>query len=280
MVEMLVERQPRRLEPKMTRATADTAVTWDPAQYLRHADHRSRPFHDLVDRVPGTPTRVVDLGCGPGNTTATLTDRWPDATITGIDTSVPMIDKATQDHPGIAFRLGDITAYQPTEDGKPDLILSNAALQWVPGHAALFPRWTAALPVGGTLAFQVPGNFDEPTHTLLTALRTSSRWAPQLGELHRPAVLHPTDYLQRLTALGCAVDAWETTYYQVLRGENPVLDWMLGTGLRPALDALPDPADRDAFLTEYAALLAEAYPTTPGGTVLPYRRVFVVATKR
>ncbi|MHA6762531.1 trans-aconitate 2-methyltransferase [Streptacidiphilus sp. PAMC 29251] len=268
----------------MTRSTPATpAVTWDPAQYLKHADHRSRPFHDLVDRVPGTPAHVVDLGCGPGNTTATLTDRWPGARITGIDNSPAMIsqaDRATRDHLGIAFRDGDITAYDPAEDGRPDLILSNAALQWVPGHADLFARWTEALPAGGTLAFQVPGNFDEPSHTLLTALRTSPRWASRLGELHRPAVLHPAEYLSRLTALGCAVDAWETTYYQILTGADPVLDWMLGTGLRPVLAALTDPADREAFLAEYAAQLAEAYPATPHGTVLPYRRIFVVATKR
>jgi trans-aconitate 2-methyltransferase len=265
----------------MSSAPTSSAVTWDPAQYLRHADHRSRPFHDLVARVPGTPAHVVDLGCGPGNTTATLTDRWPRARITGVDNSAPMIDKARHDHPGLTFRLGDITAYDPAaEDPRPDLLLSNAALQWVPGHADLFPRWTDALPTGGTFAFQVPGNFDEPTHTLLAALRTSPRWAPRLGDLHRPAVLHPGDYLRRLTALGCDVDVWETTYYQVLHGENPVLGWMLGTGLRPALDALPDPAEREAFLAEYAARLAEAYPTTPDGTVLPYRRVFVVATKR
>ncbi len=260
--------------------TTGSTVSWDPAQYLRHADHRSRPFHDLADRVPGTPARVVDLGCGPGNTTATLTGRWPGAGITGIDNSAPMIEKARQDHPGLAFRLGDITGYDPAADGHPDLILSNAALQWVPEHAALFPRWTEALPAGGTLAFQVPGNFDEPTHTLLADLRSSPRWAPRLAGLTRPAVLHPAEYLRRLTALGCTVDAWESTYYQVLQGENPVLDWMLGTGLRPSLDALPDPAEREAFLAEYAALLAEAYPATPHGTVLPYRRIFVVATKR
>ncbi|MFC1415168.1 methyltransferase domain-containing protein [Streptacidiphilus cavernicola] len=256
------------------------AVTWDPAQYLRHADHRSRPFHELVDRVPGVPTRIVDLGCGPGNTTATLTDRWPGASVTGIDNSAPMIDKARRDHPGTAFGLGDITGYDPAADGPaPDLILSNAALQWVPGHADLFPRWIEALPVGGSLAFQVPGNFGEPTHTLLTALRTGPRWAARLADLSRPGVLHPADYLARLSALGCTVDAWETTYYQVLQGEDPVLDWMLGTGLRPSLDALPDPAERAEFLAEYSAALAEAYPATPHGTVLPYRRVFVVATK-
>ncbi|MFC1435279.1 methyltransferase domain-containing protein [Streptacidiphilus sp. N1-3] len=262
----------------MTPATP--AVAWDPAQYLRHADHRSRPFHDLAARIPHTPDQVVDLGCGPGNTTVTLLDRWPNARITGIDNSPAMIEKAQRDHPKTAFRLGDITGYDPAADNPaPDLLLSNAALQWVPDHADLFPRWIEGLPAGGVLAFQVPGNFGEPTHTLLADLCASPRWADRLGGLHRPAVLHPTEYLNRLTALGCTVDAWETTYYQVLQGRAPVLDWMLGTGLRPALGALPDQADRDAFLAEYAALLAEAYPSAPHGTVLPYRRIFVIATK-
>lgn len=256
-----------------------SAVSWDPAQYLRHADHRSRPFHDLVDRIATVPQRVVDLGCGPGNTTATLVDRWPGARISGVDNSPAMIEKARQDHPAVAFELGDITGYDPAGDGGPDLVLSNAALQWVPGHSELFPRWTEALPAGGVLAFQVPGNFDEPTHTLLAALCGSPRWAAQLAGLARPAVLHPTEYLRRLTALGCTVDAWESTYYQVLTGADPVLDWMLGTGLRPVLAALTDPAEREAFLTEYAAQLREAYPATPYGTVLPYRRLFVIATR-
>ncbi|MFC1441694.1 trans-aconitate 2-methyltransferase [Streptacidiphilus sp. N1-10] len=257
-----------------------TSTTWDPAQYLRHADHRSRPFHDLVDRVPGTPARIVDLGCGPGNTTATLTDRWPDAALTGIDHSPQMIEQARADHPGLAFRIGDITTWDPAEDGSPDLILSNAALQWVPGHVDLLPRWTEALPAGGTLAFQIPGNFDAPTHTLLTELRGSARWNGRLAGTERPAVLEPADYLARLSALDCTVDAWETTYYQTLTGAHPVLDWMLGTGLRPALAALTDPAERADFLAEYGALLDRAYPATRYGTVLPYRRIFIIATRK
>ncbi|MEY9963031.1 trans-aconitate 2-methyltransferase [Streptacidiphilus sp. MAP12-16] len=253
-------------------------MTWDPAQYLRHADHRSRPFHDLVDRIPHSPAKVVDLGCGPGNTTATLTDRWPGAEIIGVDNSTEMIQQALHDHPDVAFRLGDIAGYAPAQDN-PDLILSNAALQWVPGHADLFPRWIDGLPTRGVLAFQVPGNFGAPTHTLLAELRDSPRWAGRLADIHAPAVHQPAEYRQRLTALGCTVDAWEWTYDQVLTGDNPVLDWMLGTGLRPVLAALTDPADREAFLAEYGALLAEAYPATPHGTVLPYRRIFAVAVK-
>ncbi len=258
-----------------------TSTTWDPSQYLRHADHRSRPFHDLVNRIPTTPRRITDLGCGPGNTTATLTDRWPDAVITGIDNSAAMIERARHDHPGIRFTLGDIATHRPDAD----LLLSNAALQWVPDHADLFPQWIDALPAGGTFAFQVPGNFQSPTHTLLADLRNTPRWAGRLADTERPGVLAPAEYLHRLADLHCTVDAWETTYLQVLTGPHdtpggPVLDWMLGTGLRPALDALPDPEERAAFLAEYGELLDRAYPATPHGTVLPYRRIFVIAVKQ
>ncbi|MEY9878087.1 trans-aconitate 2-methyltransferase [Streptacidiphilus sp. MAP12-33] len=254
------------------------AVSWDPQQYLRHADLRSRPFFELVDRVPGRPGRVVDLGCGPGNTTVTLLGRWPGAHVLGLDSSPEMIEQARQEATGVAYRLGDIGSYDPAPDA-PDLILSNAALQWVPGHLDLFPRWVEALPAGGVLAFQVPANFSEPSHTLLTELRNSPRWRARLGGPHRAEVPTPTAYLETLAALGCAVDVWETTYHQVLQGEQPVLDWMRGTGLRPALDLLPDQDERADFLTAYAALLDGAYPRRAFGTVLPYRRVFVVAIK-
>jgi trans-aconitate 2-methyltransferase len=257
------------------------AVSWDPEQYLRHADLRSRPFFELVDRVPGAPEHVVDLGCGPGNTTATLPARWPGARVVGVDNSPAMIEQARRDFgaAGIEFRLGDIAGYDPRSDG-PDLILSNAALQWVPEHSALFPRWIDALPGGGVLAFQVPANFDAPSHALLTELRNTPRWRELVGGPHRAGVPAPETYLETLAGLGCAVDVWETTYYQVLQGEQPVLDWMRGTGLRPTIDALPDPGERAAFLADYAALLDGAYPRRSFGTVLPYRRVFVVAVKR
>ncbi|WP_042371984.1 methyltransferase domain-containing protein [Streptacidiphilus neutrinimicus] len=255
------------------------AVQWDPQQYLHHADLRSRPFFELVDRIPGAPARVVDLGCGPGNTTATLPARWPDAHVVGVDNSAEMIEKARRDVGAVEFRLGDIAEYDPAVDA-PDLIVSNAALQWVPGHTGLFPAWIDALPSGGVLAFQVPGNFDAPSHALLHDLRNSPRWAERVGGPHRAAAPEPGEYLDVLAGLGCTPDVWETTYHQVLEGERPVLDWMLGTGLRPVLGALTDPDERATFLAEYAALLDDAYPPRPYGTVLPFRRIFAVAVKR
>ncbi|MFJ8083703.1 trans-aconitate 2-methyltransferase [Streptomyces sp. NPDC096205] len=258
-----------------------TTPTWDPAQYLRHADHRARPFADLLARVPDLPSarpRIADLGCGPGNVTALLADRWPTAHITGHDNSVEMLDRAHVEHAGdnIDFAYADVRTWTPSEPY--DLIISNATLQWVPGHTERFPAWITGLRPGGTLAFQVPGNFDAPSHRLMRTLAARHGVGDVLR--HEDAVLTPAAYLSRLADLGCTVDAWETTYVHVLQGEDPVLDWVKGTGLRPILTALADdPEARDAFVRDYRQALREAYPSTPHGTAFAFRRVFVVARK-
>ncbi|MEV5935514.1 trans-aconitate 2-methyltransferase [Streptomyces sp. NPDC052079] len=256
---------------------------WDPAQYLRHAGHRTRPFTDLLARIPelpGDPPRIADLGCGAGNVTALLAERWPAAQITGYDNSPEMLDKARADHGGLRFAHADVRTWTP--DGPHDLIVSNATLHWVPGHADRFPEWIAGLAPGGTFAFQVPGNFDAPSHALMRELAGSARWRDRLSGVlrHDDAVLRPEAYLERLTALGCITDAWETTYVHLLQGEDPVLDWVKGTGLRPVLTALADdPEARDAFVAEYCTALRSAYPAGPHGTLFPFRRVFAVASK-
>jgi trans-aconitate 2-methyltransferase len=263
------------------------ATTWDPGQYLRHAGHRARPFADLLARVPGLPgdpPRIADLGCGPGNVTVLLADRWPSAHITGYDNSREMLDKAHTDHEGptpgggrIDFAHADARCWTPPEPC--DLIVSNATLQWVPGHAGRFAGWVEALKPGGTFAFQVPGNFDSPSHRLMRELAGSARWKDRLAGIlrHDDAVLTPEAYLARLTALGCTADVWETTYLHLLQGEDPVLDWVKGTGLRPVLTELGEEAEE--FLTDYRTALREAYPATGPGTVFPFRRIFAVATK-
>jgi trans-aconitate 2-methyltransferase len=266
------------------------APRWDPAQYLRHAGHRARPFADLLARVPdlpGEPPRVADLGCGPGNVTTLLADRWPTALITGYDNSPEMLDRAHAAHEGptpgggrLDFAPADARTWTPGEPH--DLIVSNATLQWVPGHVDRFADWVAALKPGGVLAFQVPGNFDAPSHRLMRELAESPRWRDRLaGTLrHTDAVLTPADYHERLTNLGCAADVWETTYLHLLEGEDPVLDWVKGTGLRPVLTALADePEARDDFLAAYRSALRAAYPAGPHGTPFPFRRVFAVARR-
>ncbi len=270
-------------------------VSWDPTTYLDFAAERSRPFDDLVARVrPGTgpssgghPLSVVDLGCGPGGMTATLGDRWPGARVVGVDSSPEMIERAASYAVAgrVEFELGDVTTWQPPQPV--DVIVTNATLQWVPGHLDLLPRWVdTALRPGGWLALQVPGNLSDPLHTLLRDLASSPRWVDRVGDAEqvRAAVADPAGYAEILAGAGCEVDAWETTYLHVLDregrlGPDAVLAWAQGTALRPALDALPDKGSRDEFIAEYAALLRSAYPRRPWGTPLAFRRIFAVAHK-
>ncbi|MFJ3790319.1 methyltransferase domain-containing protein [Kitasatospora sp. NPDC090091] len=257
---------------------------WDPEQYLRFADERTRPLHDLLARVPTLPHEpaptVLDIGCGPGNSTTVLRQRWPRAHLTGIDNSADMLATArTTGEPTADYRLADANTYDPAA-ARPDLIASNATLQWITGHLDLLPRWAAALEPGGVIAFQVPGNFDSPSHTTLAELRQTPRWRDTLGDTTRAGVHDPADYLHALTAAGCTPDVWETTYSTLLTGPDPVLEWVKGTALRPVLTRLTDPTDRAAFLTEYRTLLHQAYPAGPHGTVFPFRRIFAVGVKQ
>ena len=249
---------------------------WEPNRYLQYADERSRPFADLLTRVNAEdPRHVVDLGCGPGQLTSRLADRWPAAEVLGLDSSPAMIETAhQQEHPRVRFELADLRTWTPSEPV--DVVISNAALQWVPGHRALFPGFVSALRPGGWLAFQVPANFGEPSHTLLRRLAEDPRFRDHTAELAWPAVAEPQNYLQDLADLRCVVSAWETTYLHVLTGDDPVFAWVSSTGARPVLQALPEELRRE-FEVDYRAQLRRAYPARSYGTVLPYRRIFVVA---
>jgi trans-aconitate 2-methyltransferase len=254
-------------------------TTWDPQQYLRFADHRERPFDELVTRIRHrAPGYVVDLGCGPGTATVRLLERWPAAKVLGVDSSPAMIRQASsRAEPGrLDFELGDVRSWEP---GAPvDVIVSNAVLQWVPGHAGLLASWLGWLAPGGFLAFQVPANFSSPIHTELRRLATSGRWAiPMEGLLREAPVLEPAGYLEQLHAAGAEADVWETTYEQVLTGPDAVLEWARGTALRPVLSAL-GLAEGASFEAAYGAALRVAYPSdTAGRTLLPFRRIFAVA---
>src|ERR1700733_9888112 len=250
---------------------------WDPGAYLRFGTERARPFFDLVSQVRAeAPGFVADLGCGPGNLTAALAARWPAARVLGVDSSPEMIE-AAQAEAGerLSFELAALRTWQP--DQPIDVITCNAVLQWIPGHQELLTSWVRWLAPGGWLAFQLPGNFDQPSHTILRELASTPRWRPLLDgvQLDRQAG-EPGDYLALLAGAGCAVDAWETTYLHVLPGEDAVVDWYKGSGLRPVLAALP-PEPAGEFLAEYRERIRAAYPPAPYGTVLPFRRVFVVA---
>lgn len=253
---------------------------WDPVQYNRFGDERSRPFFDLVGRIGARqPRSVVDLGCGTGELTATLLDRWPGAVVQGVDSSPDMLAAASRRAvPGrLSFHRCDLRDWAP--ERPVDVLVANAALQWVPGHVDLLPALVAALARSGWLAFQVPGNFRSPSHLILGELALAPRWRARLEGARQPASLDPPDYLERLVGCGCEVDAWETTYYHVLPGTDPVVEWVKGTALRPLLDALGSEEDRARFLAEYADRLRVAYPPRAFGTVLPFRRIFVVARR-
>jgi trans-aconitate 2-methyltransferase len=261
---------------------------WDAGQYLRFGGERARPFFDLTARVGATsPRYVADLGCGPGNLTAALAARWPQATVVGVDNSPEMIAAAraaaqaapgetapTRTGPNLSFALGDIADWRPEQ--RPDVIVSNAVLQWVPGHRELLPHWADLLAPGGWLAFQLPGNFDQPVHTVMRKLAGSPRWRGPLDgvELNRQAG-GPAEYGALLGRPGYEVDAWETSYLHILQGDDPVLEWTKGTALRPVLAAL-DGEQAAGFLREYGERLREAYRPHPFGTILPFRRVFTV----
>ena len=265
---------------------------WDASQYLRFGGERTRPFIDLLARVGAElPEYVVDMGCGPGNLTVLLAERWPSAAVCGVDSSPRMIEAArklvsadalrstgstlTSHAPGLSFMLDDVRHWEP--QSLPDVVISNAVLQWVPGHRELLVRWADGLADDGWLAFQVPGNFDQPSHAILRELAASARWRPLLRdvELNRQSA-DPAGYAELLAKAGCEVDAWETTYVHILAGDNPVLEWYKGTGLRPVLAVLD--ADQAAdFLADYGERIRAAYPPSSFGTVFPFRRVFAVA---
>jgi trans-aconitate 2-methyltransferase len=260
-------------------------MLWDPVQYSRYSGERGRPFFDLVGQITATtPDTVVDLGCGPGDLTAALASRWPCARVTGLDSSPAMIEQATAAHSAGRYAAHDLmfelASAQEFNAKGTDVLVSNAMLQWVPGHADLVARWAQELRPDGWLAFQVPANFDAPSHQLMREVAARPRWRERLAGTLRDelAVLEPADYLTLLREAGLQVNVWQTTYLHVLPGPDPVLDWVRGTGLRPILQALSE-ADANDYCAEYAVELRAAYPPRSYGTVFPFLRTFVVAHK-
>jgi len=251
-----------------------STLTWDPALYLDFDDHRSRPFRDLLARVGATaPRRVVDLGCGPGHLTELLSARWPDADVRALDSSPDMVAAARER--GVAAELADVVHWTPSPDT--DVVITNAVLQWVPSHPQLLPDWLEALPPGAWFAMQVPGNLGAPSHSLIRELLAEPRWRGSVDVRGELAVPEPAEYAELFAAHAADVDVWETTYVQRLTRDDPVLQWISGTALRPVRDALSADAYA-AFRAELAPRLREAYPMRPdGSTWFPFRRIFAVA---
>ena len=252
---------------------------WNPTQYERVREARRRPFFELVARVEhAAPRQVVDLGCGTGDLTRTLAERWPAAQVLGVDGSDAMVARASEHAlPGrLRFAFGDLATWAPEPPRSVDLLVTNAALHWVPEHGPLLARLAGHLAPGGVLAMQVPANFEAPSHRLVEALKADPRFAPALRGVASGRVEPLAWYEARLAELGARVDAWDTTYLQVLPGEDAVLEWLLGTTLRPVLGALGEEGSR-AFVEALRPQLREAYPPAARGTPFPFTRRFAVA---
>jgi trans-aconitate 2-methyltransferase len=251
----------------------------DPDQYARFRDERSRPFFHLLDRIPAELPfeSIVDLGCGSGELTRSLAERWPRAHVVGLDYSPQMLARSGEYaiEGRLSFVEGDVNDY----DTPADLIFANATLQWVDDHDSLFPRLAALVNAGGVLAVQMPFSQVLRSHELLEETARDGPWAAKLAAWRRFQVRPLSWYIELLSHLGFSVDAWETTYYFVLQGDDPVLEWVKGTSLQPILSLLGK-AERAEFISRYAVALREAYPPTPQGTIYPFRRIFFVASRR
>lgn len=252
--------------------------SWDPNQYLKFTDHRLRPALDLMAQIAlQAPRSLYDLGCGPGNITRLLQERWPQAAVTGVDSSADMLAKARNEAPTVAFEQADIARWSAPAPA--DLLYTNATLHWLDDHAALLPRLAAQLAPGGVLAIQMPDNRQSPSHLLVDEAAATGPWHETLVPI-RPVYssMQSADaYYRILAPVTRQLDIWETTYLHVLEGDNPVVEWTKGTALRPYLDALAEP-ERGAFLAAYATRIAAAYPRQPDGrTLLPFKRIFIVA---
>lgn len=253
---------------------------WNPSLYLRFEDERTRPARDLLDRVPlATIAHGVDVGCGPGNSTELLAERWPGSDILGIDTSESMLAEAQKHLPSARFEKGDATSWQAGR--APDLIFANAVMQWVPGHAALLPRLLAQTAPGGALAVQMPDNLEEPSHRMMRETAVLGPWASKIadGGRIRERILPAEDYYNLFAGQASLIDIWRTTYYHVLDDAAAIVSWVRATGLRAFLDPL-DPADQPAFLEDYTARIAQAYPPRADGkVVLAFPRIFIVVQR-
>jgi len=253
-------------------------MTWNPQAYEAFADHRIRPALDLLGRVAlAAPRRIVDLGCGSGNVTLLLAQRWPEAYILALDSAAEMLATARARSGTISWRQVDLGAWQASE--RFDLVFSNAALHWLGDHATVFPRLADAVTPGGVLAVQMPSNFSAPSHSLMHALALERPYRTHLAGVLRPApVLDAADYYALLAPRFGRIDIWSTDYLQVLHGENPVADWTRSTWLGALLEALPEPL-RGAFEAQYRLRVLDAYPKRDdGSTLFPFRRLFLVAT--
>ena len=257
----------------------EAPMTWSAVQYVKFEEERTRPVRDLVARIPlAAPRRAADIGCGPGNSTEVLRGRYPNAGIVGVDSSPDMIAAARKRLPDVDFAVADIEDWDGSDF---DVLLANAVIQWIPDHEALLSALMARLAPGGALAVQIPDNLDEPSHRLMREVAADGPWAEKLTDAaNGRAPRRGADWYFRLLRRHAAkADIWRTTYFHPLAGASAIVEWVKGAGLRPFLDPL-GAREREAYLARYEAAIAEAYPAEADGMVLlPFPRLFFVATR-
>ena len=251
---------------------------WSPSTYLKFEDERTRAARDLLAQIPGGPRRrIVDVGCGPGNSTELLAERYPEAEILGFDNSPAMLEAARRRLPGRRFEMGDANHWTP--DLNVDLVFANATYQWIPAHTEQLAKVLAALRPGAVLAVQMPDNLAEPTHRLMKAVAASGPWAERLAGAGRNPLPSAQAYHEALAPLAARADIWRTIYSHVLADALAIVEFVSATGLRPFVDPLSEPERRD-FLARYTEQIAQAYPPMIDGKVmLRFPRLFIVARR-
>ena len=255
-------------------------ATWNSTQYLKFTNERTQPSIDLAARVAlDAPASIIDLGCGPGNSTAVVARRWPQAALTGLDSSPTMLAAARKSYPAWTWRESGIAEWAATNTEKFDVVFSNAALHWVPDHATVFPRLLAAVAPGGALAIQMPHSLRDPHQRLMRELAASAVWRPRFARTPVTWQVEPVEFYYNILAPHAAhVELWLTDYVLIFDSVEKIVEWHRGAALPPFLELLPDEAARADFVSDYLAAITPHYPPQAGGKILqPFRRFFMVA---